>query len=270
MESKVDYYEVLGVDHDADARTIKRAFLKKARTLHPDVNKAPDAEEKFKEVNEAYSVLSDEQKRANYDRYGDPNGPAGFGAGGVDVSDIFGGFGMDDIFSSFFGGGASGGRAARTAGRDMGITLRVSLAEAASGCTKTIAYDRLAPCDDCNGSGCAEDGHVTTCSRCHGTGRVVTVQRTILGQMQTQSECPACHGTGHTIDHPCETCGGQGRTPNHETVKIDVPAGVHSGQSLRVEGYGEAGVRGDTSGDLIVRIEVVEGDRFQRQGDDLF
>ena len=270
MESKVDYYEVLGVDHDADARTIKRAFLKKARTLHPDVNKAPDAEEKFKEVNEAYSVLSDEQKRANYDRYGDPNGPAGFGAGGVDVSDIFGGFGMDDIFSSFFGGGASGGRAARTAGRDMGIPLRDSLAEAASGCTKTVAYDRLAPCDDCNGSGCAEDGHVTTCSRCHGTGRVVTVQRTILGQMQTQSECPACHGTGHTIDHPCETCGGQGRTPNHETVKIDVPAGVHSGQSLRVEGYGEAGVRGDTSGDLIVRIEVVEGDRFQRQGDDLF
>lgn len=270
MESKVDYYEVLGVDHDADARTIKRAFLKKARTLHPDVNKAPDAEEKFKEVNEAYSVLSDEQKRANYDRYGDPDGPAGFGGAGVDVSDIFGGFGMDDIFSSFFGGGAGGGRAARTAGRDMGITLRVSLAEAASGCTKTVAYDRLAPCDDCNGSGCAEGGHVTTCSRCHGTGRVVTVQRTILGQMQTQSECPACHGTGHTIDRPCETCGGQGRTPNHETVKIDVPAGVHSGQSLRVEGFGEAGVRGDTSGDLIVRIEVIEGDRFQRQGDDLF
>ncbi len=259
MESKVDYYEVLGVDHDADARTIKRAFLKKARTLHPDVNKAPDAEEKFKEVNEAYSVLSDEQKRANYDRYGDPNGPAGFGAGGVDVSDIFGGFGMDDIFSSFFGGGASGGRAARTAGRDMGITLRVSLAEAASGCTKTVAYDRLAPCDDCNGSGCAEGGHVTTCSRCHGTGRVVTVQRTILGQMQTQSECPTCHGTGHTIDHPCETCGGQGRTPNHETVKIGRSRGRPSGQSLRVEGYGEAGVRGDTSGDLIVRIEVVEG-----------
>ena len=270
MEAKVDYYEVLGVDHDADARTIKRAFLKKARTLHPDVNKAPDAEEKFKEVNEAYSVLSDEQKRANYDRYGDPDGPGGFGGAGVDVSDIFGGFGMDDIFSSFFGGGAGGGRAARTAGRDMGITLRVSLAEAASGCTKTVAYDRLAPCDDCNGSGCAEGGHVTTCSRCHGTGRVVTVQRTILGQMQTQSECPECHGTGHTIDHPCETCGGQGRTPNHETVKIEVPAGVHSGQTLTVEGFGEAGVRGDRSGDLIVRVEVVEGDRFQRQGDDLF
>lgn len=272
MEAKIDYYEVLGVDHDADARAIKRAYIKKARTLHPDVNDAPDAEERFKEVNEAYSVLSDEQKRANYDRYGDPNGPAGFGGGYADVSDIFGGFGMDDIFSSFFGGGASagGGRTARTAGRDMGITLRVSLADAARGVTKTITYDRLAPCDDCNGTGAAEGGKVTTCSRCHGTGRVVTVQRTILGQMQTQSECPECHGTGKVIDHPCETCGGQGRTPNHETVKIDVPAGVHSGQSLKVEGYGEAGIRGDRSGDLVVRIEVREDERFERQGDDLF
>ncbi len=215
-------------------------------------------------------MLSDERKRANYDRYGDPDGPSGFGGGGVDVSDIFGGFGMDDIFSSFFGGGAAGGRAARTAGRDMGITLRVTLAEAAAGCTKTVAYDRLAPCDDCNGSGCAEGGHVTTCSRCHGTGRAVTVQQTILGQMQTQSECPVCHGTGHSIDHPCETCGGQGRTPNHETVKVDIPAGVHSGQSLKVEGFGEAGIRGDRSGDLIVRVEVVEGERFQREGDDLY
>ncbi len=269
MEAKVDYYEVLGVDRDADAKTIKRAFLKKARSLHPDVNKEPDAEERFKEVNEAYSVLSDEQKRSNYDRFGDPDGPGGYGS--VDMSDIFGGFGMDDILSSFFGGGSSGGgRAARTAGRDMGITLRISLAEAASGCTKTVAYDRLAPCDDCNGSGAADGGKVTTCSRCHGSGRVVTVQRTILGQMQTQSECPACHGTGHVIDHPCETCAGQGRTPNHETVKIDVPAGVYSGQSLKVAGFGEAGVRGDTSGDLVVRIEVIEGDRFQRQGDDLY
>ena len=270
MEPKVDYYEVLGVERDADAKTIKRAFLKKARTLHPDVSDAPDAEERFKEVNEAYSVLSDEQKRANYDRYGDPNGPGGFG-GGVDVSDIFGGFGMDDIFSSFFGGGASSaGRAARTAGRDMGITLRISLSEAASGCTKTVAYDRLAPCDDCNGSGAAPDGHVTTCAHCHGTGVVVTVQRTILGQMQSQSVCPTCHGSGQVIDHPCESCEGQGRTPNHETVKIDVPAGVYSGQSLKVAGYGEAGVRGDRSGDLVVRIDVLEDERFQRQGDDLY
>jgi molecular chaperone DnaJ len=274
LDSKTDYYDVLGVEHDADARTIKRAFLKKARKLHPDVSDAPDAEERFKEVNEAYSVLSDDRKRANYDQYGDPNGPAGFGGGGdyVDMSDIFGGgFGMNDIFDSFFGGGGGGGgRAQQSRGRDMGISLKVSLAEAAAGCTKTIAYDRLAPCDDCNGTGVAEGGSVKTCPRCHGTGRVVTVQRTILGQMQTQSACPDCHGTGHVVDHPCETCEGQGRAPSREKVDIKVPAGIHSGQSLKVDGYGEAGMRGDRSGDLVVQVEVADDERFSRQGDDLF
>ncbi|RRF90340.1 MAG: molecular chaperone DnaJ [Coriobacteriaceae bacterium] len=269
-----DYYEVLGVERDADAKTIKRAFLKKARKLHPDVNKAPDAEAKFKEVNEAYSVLSDERKRANYDRYGTAEGPGGFGSDYVDMSDIFGGgFGIDDIFDSFFGGGRQGGAsgaAARTRGRDMGITLKITLAEAAAGCIKTIAYDRLAPCDDCNGTGVAEGGHVKTCEKCHGTGRVVQVQRTIFGQMQTQTTCPDCGGTGKVVDKPCETCEGQGRTPSRETVDVEVPAGVHSGQSLRVKGKGEAGVRGDASGDLVVRIEVAEDKTFQRQGDDLF
>ena len=186
MEPKKDYYEVLGVDHDADARTIKRAFLKLARKLHPDVSDAPDAEERFKEVNEAYTVLSDDQKRANYDRYGDPNGPAGFGSDYVDVSDIFGGggFGFGDIFGR-------GGAQARTRGRDMGIHLRITLAEAAAGCKKTVSYERLAPCDDCGGTGVAEGGHAKTCDRCHGSGRVVEVQRTIFGQMQSQSTCPA-------------------------------------------------------------------------------
>ena len=270
-----DYYEILGVDHNADAKTIKRAFLKKARQLHPDVNDAPDAEEKFKEVNEAYSVLSDDTKRANYDAYGNPDGPGGFGGGSgyVDMSDIFGGMGMGDIFSSFFGGaagGAAGARKVRTRGRDMGISLRISLAEAAAGCTKTIAYDRLAPCDDCDGSGLGEGGAVTTCERCHGTGQVVTVQRTILGQMQTQTSCPVCGGTGHIVDHPCDTCGGQGRTPSHETVSVDIPAGVRTGAQIRVEGKGEAGVRGDQSGDLLVSIEVRQDEVFHRQGDDLF
>ena len=185
MEPKKDYYEVLGVDHDADAKTIKRAFLKLARKLHPDVSDAPDAEERFKEVNEAYTVLSDDQKRANYDRYGDPNGPAGFGSDYVDVSDIFGGggFGFGDIFDSFFGGQGRGGAQTRTRGRDMGIHLRITLAEAAAGCKKTVSYERLAPCDDCGGTGVAEGGHAKTCDRCHGSGRVVEVQRTIFGQM---------------------------------------------------------------------------------------
>lgn len=273
VEPKKDYYEVLEVPRDADAKTIKRAFLKKARKLHPDVSDAPDAEERFKEVNEAYSVLSDDQKRANYDRYGDPNGPAGFGSDYVDVSDIFGGggFGFGDIFDSFFGGGA--GRAAgqaRTRGRDMGIRLTVTLEEAAAGCHKTVAYTRLAPCEDCGGTGAAEGGKMHTCERCHGTGRVVEVQRTIFGQMQTQATCPACGGQGQVIDHPCETCEGQGRTPSREKVEVQVPAGVHSGQTLTVEGKGEAGLRGDTCGNLVVSIEVEESDRFERRGDDLY
>ncbi len=271
MEPKRDFYEVLGVARDADQRTIKRAFLKLARTLHPDVNKEPDAEERFKEVNEAYSVLSDERKRANYDQYGNPDGPGGFGSDFVDMSDIFGGgFGMSDIFDSFFGGGGSrGARATRTRGRDMGITLRISLVEAATGVTKTVAYDRLAPCDDCNGTGVAEGGHEATCEHCHGTGRVVEVQRTIFGQMQSQTTCPMCHGSGRVVDNPCETCQGEGRTPSHETVKVDIPAGIHSGQSIRVSGRGEAGVRGDVSGDLVVTIQVLEDEHFERQGDDL-
>jgi len=272
LESKRDYYEVLGVDRDADQRTIKRAFLKLARTLHPDVNKEPDAEVRFKEVNEAYSVLSDERKRANYDQFGNPDGPGGYGSDFVDMSDIFGGgFGISDIFDSFFGGGgARGGRAVRTRGRDMGITLRITLAEAAAGCTKTIAYERLSPCEDCNGTGIAEGGHEKTCDRCHGSGRVVEVQRTIFGQMQSQTTCPVCNGSGRVVENPCDTCQGEGRTPSHETVKVDIPAGVHSGQSIRVEGRGEAGVRGDVAGDLIVTLQILEDERFERQGDDLY
>lgn len=273
MEAKRDYYEVLGVSRDADQRTIKRAFLKLARSLHPDVNKEPDAEARFKEVNEAYSVLSDERKRSNYDQFGNPDGPGGFGSEYVDMSDIFGGGfgGMGDIFDSFFGGGgARASRQARTRGRDMGITLRITLAEAARGCTKTVAYDRLSPCDDCNGTGIAEGGRETVCEHCHGTGRVVEVQRTIFGQMQSQSTCPVCHGSGRVVDNPCDTCQGEGRTPSHETVKVEIPAGVHSGQSIRIEGHGEAGVRGDVSGDLVVTMQVVEDQRFERQGDNLF
>lgn len=271
MDQKRDYYEVLGVDRDADAKTIKRAFLRKARSLHPDVNKEPGAEERFKEVNEAYSVLSDERRRANYDRFGTPDGPGGFGSDYVDLSDIFGGSGFSDIFDSFFGGGAAGGgRAARTRGRDMGITLRITLEEAASGCTKTVAYDRLAPCDDCGGSGLAEGGHERTCSRCNGSGRVVEVQRTIFGSMQTQATCPECGGSGRVVDRPCETCGGQGRTPARETVEVVVPAGIRAGQALTVEGKGEAGIRGERGGDLVVRVDVLAHETFERQGDDLY
>lgn len=272
MSEKRDYYEVLGVARDADQRTIKRAFLKKAREVHPDVNKSAGAEEQFKELNEAYSVLSDEQKRANYDRFGTADGP-GMGSGYVDISDIFGGMGVDDIFSSFFGGGAAGGgsrgRAQRRAGRDMAISLSVTLEEAALGCTKTIGYDRLAPCEDCSGTGRAEGASEKQCARCHGTGYVTTVQRSIFGQMQSSSPCPDCNGEGTVIDHPCDMCDGQGRTPVHEKLDVDIPAGISTGRQLRLSGYGEAGYRGAASGDLIVNVQVAEHARFTRQGDDL-
>ena len=271
MSDKRDYYEVLGVERDADARTIKRAFLKKAREVHPDVSDDPDAEMKFKEVNEAYSVLSDEQKRANYDRFGTADGMGG--SGYVDFSDIFGGMGMDDIFSSFFGGGAAGGHAGRQQrrqGRDMAISLSVTLEEAAQGCTKTISYDRLAPCEDCRGTGLAEGAKEEPCKRCHGTGYVTQVQRSIFGQVQSSAPCPDCHGEGTVIDHPCDMCDGQGRTPTHEKLDIKVPAGISSGRQLRVSGYGEAGYRGAPAGDLIVSVEVERHDRFERHGDDLY
>ena len=273
MAEKKDFYELLGVARDADQKTIKRAFLKLARKLHPDVSDDPHAEEKFKEVNEAYSVLSDEQKRANYDRDGDPNGPSGFGGGYVDMSDIFGGGfgGFGDIFDSFFGGSHGGrGAAQRTRGSDMGIRLSITLEEAAAGVTKTISYNRLSTCDDCNGTGLGEGGKIEDCPRCHGTGTVVQVQNTVFGQMQSQTVCPECQGTGKKVEHACETCGGQGRTPDHERVSVEIPAGVHSGQSISIAGKGEAGVRGDTSGDLIVTIEVSQHKDFERRGDDLF
>lgn len=272
VSDKRDYYEVLGVDKDADQRTIKRAFLKKARTVHPDVSDDPEAEEKFKELNEAYSVLSDEQKRANYDRFGTADGP-GMGSGYVDFNDIFGGMGVDDIFSSFFGGGGgSSARASqqRRAGRDMAIALTISLEEAARGCTKTISYERLAECEDCKGTGAADGGKVVTCTRCGGSGYVTSVRSSLFGQVQSTSPCPECQGQGNVIDRPCDMCDGQGRTPTHEKLDIEVPAGIASGRQLRVSGYGEAGFRGAASGDLIVSIQVAEHERFTRRQDDLY
>ena len=152
----------------------------------------------------------------------------------------------------------------------MAISLSVTLEEAALGCKKTISYDRLAPCEDCNGTGRAEGAQEKQCSRCHGTGYVTTVQRSFLGQVQSSSPCPDCHGEGTVIDHPCETCDGQGRTPSHEKIDIDIPAGVSTGRQLRVSGFGEAGLRGEPSGDLIVNVRVADHERFKRNGDDLY
>ena len=274
-----DLYGVLGVDKNATEAEIKKAYRHKARELHPDVNKAPDAEEKFKELNEAYDILSDPQKKAQYDRFGSipgaasgAGGPAG--AGYVDLEDLFGGGfgGMGDIFTTFFngfGGGVSGARQVRKEGHDMKVGLRLTLEEVATGCKKELVYDRLAPCPDCNATGLGENGKEVKCSKCNGTGRVVAVQRTFLGEMQTATTCPDCGGTGTKIEGACPECGGQGRVPDRQRVSVDIPAGIADGQQLRVSHYGEAGIQGATAGDLIVTVRVKKHDYYEREGANL-
>lgn len=271
-----DLYEILGVSKDASESEIKKAYRRRARELHPDVNKAADAEDQFKELNEAYDVLSDPNKRAQYDRFGTIPGAAGGGYGGgsgyVDFDDLFGGGfgGMGDIFSSFFGGqGGQGGRPARKEGRDMGVGLRITLEEVARGVEKEIVYDRLAPCPDCKGTGLGENGKVVTCPECGGKGRVVSVQRTFLGDMQTATTCKKCNGTGSSIENPCPECEGQGRVPDRQRVTVKVPAGIRDGQQLRMGGFGEAGIQGAQAGDLIVTCRVQPHEFFERDGDDL-
>ena len=269
-----DLYEVLGVSRNATDDEIKKAFRKQARKLHPDVNKSPNAEEEFKELNEAYDVLSDPNKRAYYDRTGTTPGAAGgagpYGTGYVDFEDIFGGGfgGMGDIFSSFFSG-MGGNATARREGRDMGVGLRLTLEEVATGAKKEIVYDRLAPCPDCDGTGLGEGGREVTCPDCNGSGRVYSVQRTFLGDMRTTSTCNRCGGTGHTIDNPCPECEGQGRVPDRQRVTVEVPAGIRDSQQLRITGFGEAGLRGAASGNLIVTCRIQPHDFFEREGDNL-
>ena len=196
---------------------------------------------------------------------GNPYGGQGY----VDFDDLFGG--MGDLFSTFFGGGGSGGGRAqqRREGRDMGVGLRLTLEEVAKGAKKEIVYDRLAPCPDCDGTGLGEDGKEVTCEECHGTGRVVTVQHTFLGDMQSATTCPACHGTGTVIDNPCPECEGQGRVPDRQRVSVEIPEGIRDGQQLRIHGFGEAGMQGAPAGDLIVTVRIAPDEFFERDGDNL-
>ncbi len=266
--ASTDYYEVLGVARDASAEEIKKAFRKKARETHPDVSDGDNAEEEFKRINEAYEVLSDDQKRSMYDQYGtaDPR-QAGYDGGFNDFGGGFGGF--EDIFSVFMGGMGGGQQRVRLEGRDMRGQTVITLQEAATGVAKDIPVTRVGPCPTCNASGAAPGGTVMTCPVCNGAGQRRTQRRTILGVMESVAPCDNCGGTGKVVEPPCPACGGDGRTRVSETVSVTIPAGIDDGGTLRVSGKGEAGIRGAQAGDLLLTVHVKAHDYLHREGDDL-
>ncbi|MGX7023406.1 molecular chaperone DnaJ [Vagococcus hydrophili] len=275
--AKRDYYEVLGVPKTATDDELKKAYRKLSKKFHPDINKEPDAEDKFKELSEAFEVLSDSQKRAAYDQYGhastDPNfGAGGFGGGFGDFGGggSFGGF--EDIFESFFGGG--GGRNsnpnAPRQGSDLQYTLDLSFNEAIFGLEKSIRYNREDDCATCNGSGAKPGTQPETCSKCHGAGTINVERQTPLGRMMSRQACDQCQGTGQTIKDKCSTCNGAGRIVKSHSVKVNVPAGVEDGQQMRLAGQGEAGSNGGPYGDLYVVFRVEESPIFERDGSEIF
>lgn len=292
-DQKRDYYEVLGIDKSADAAAVKKAYRKLAMKYHPDVNKEPDAEDKFKEINEAYEVLSDEEKRRAYDAYGfagvDPNFGAGqgnpFQGGGMNFEDLFGGggfssggfgggFGGFDSIFDMFGGGGSRSRTYQNTrpmqGDDMQMNMRISFMDAVKGKTETIKVDVDEPCEHCHGSGAEHPSDVETCSKCHGTGTVYEQVRTPFGTIQQQVQCDQCHGKGETIKEACHVCGGKGYEHKTVTLNINIPQGIRNGQKIRVPGRGGMGINGGPNGDLYIQIQVAPDPVFTRQGNDIY
>ena len=274
-QEKRDYYEVLGVSKGASEDEIKRAYKKLARKYHPDMNPGDkEAEEKFKEVNEANEVLSDPDKKARYDQFGfagvDPNYGAGggYGAGGFDFGDL------GDIFGSFFGGGFGGGGQRRRNGPQRGESIRMSVSvdftEAAFGCEKEVTVERSEQCPTCKGNGCAPGTTPEVCPDCHGSGAVTQSQRTPFGVMQTQAVCGKCRGTGKIIHQPCPDCHGSGRARQRKTVKVNIPAGIDNGQTISLRGQGHAGKNGGPNGDLLITVMVKPHDIFRREGTSVF
>jgi molecular chaperone DnaJ len=262
-----DYYELLGVSRTATPEELKKAYRRLARQLHPDVNDAPDAADRFKEVTTAYEVLSDPQKRATYDRGGNPLGGAG-GAGGFGGA----GFSFDDIMDAFFGGGGGSSRGPRSRvqrGQDALLRLRVDLAEAAFGVTHELKVDTAVLCERCSGSGAEDDSSTVTCGTCHGHGEVQQVQRTPLGSVRTARPCPTCHGYGSVIQDPCHECNGDGRVRSRRTLTVSIPAGVDQGTRIQLAGEGEVGPGGGPAGDLYIEVEVDRHPVFTRKGDQL-
>lgn len=268
MAGKRDYYEVLGVPRGAGEEDIRKAFRRLARQCHPDVSKDGDAEARFKEVNEAYEVLSDSQKRQMYDRFGHVD-PRGFGSGtgptGTPFDDMVG-----DLFESFFGGmGSTNRRGATQRGGDLQYDLALTLEEAAYGIEKQVEVVRWGTCSTCNGTGAKPGSQPAACQSCNGTGEIRRVQSTLFGQFVNVLVCDRCHGEGKLVTDPCLTCRGNGRVRSPRKIAVKVPAGVDDGQQIRLSGEGEAGARSGPAGNLYVRLHVAEHPIFKRQGNDL-
>ena len=273
-ENKRDYYEVLGVQKNASEDEIKKAYRSLAKKYHPDMNPGDkEAEVKFKEVNEAYAVLSDSEKRSKYDRFGhdafDPSAGGGGGFGG------FGGMDFDfgDIFSSFFGGGGGGGRSRANMpieGDDVATRITIDFNEAVFGCKKEVNFARIEACGDCGGSGAEKGTTPETCGDCGGTGRVTVRQQTMLGYMQTQRACSKCGGKGKIIKKPCKNCNGKGRVKINKKLEVNIPEGIDDGQNIILRGQGSAGINGGPNGDLIIEIRVKEDKIFEREGNNVY
>lgn len=269
MADKRDFYEVLGIGKDASEADIKKAFRTQAKKYHPDMNPGDkEAEAKFKEVNEAYEVLSNPEKKSRYDQFGhagvDPNYGAGQGGAGG-----FGGFGAEgfgDIFDSFFGGFSSSASSnAPRQGSDIEITANLTFEEAAFGVTKEISFKRVESCPDCGGSGAKKGTQPEVCQQCRGTGQIKRMQRTILGNMMTSSPCPHCGGKGKIIKTPCSTCNGKGIVQKNKKIKLDIPEGIDNGQYLQKRGFGNIGANGGPYGDLIIGIRIAPHPIFKRR-----
>lgn len=277
-EEKRDYYDVLGVDKSVNDDELKKAYRKAAKKYHPDLHPGDaEAEKNFKEVNEAYEVLSDKEKRARYDQFGHAGVDPNFGAGGGGFGGGFtGDFGdLGDIFSSFFGGGFGGGGRrsnpnAPRRGNDASTSVNLSFEEAAKGCKKDVKITKIDNCPDCSGSGCEKGSSAKSCPVCHGSGQVSVTQRTPFGVMQTQKVCDNCHGSGKIIDKPCHTCAGKGRIRHTVEKSVEIPAGIDDGQVINMRGGGDAGVNGGPAGDLRINVNVRPHPIFTRDGYDVF
>ncbi len=279
MAEKRDYYEVLGVSKSASDDEIKKAYRKKAKMYHPDLHpNDKECEEKFKEVNEAYEVLSDPDKKSKYDQFGHAGVDPNFGAGQGGGFGGFGGFGdVEDIFNSFFGGsgfgGFGGGRSNANApvqGRDIETRINIDFMDACKGMKKNLKYTHLEKCPDCNGSGAAPGTSAKTCPDCHGTGKVKVTQRTPFGNISQVTGCSKCGGTGQVIDTPCKKCGGKGVSKTTVNREIEIPAGINDGQTLRISGGGHCGKNGGGNGDLLILVNVRPDPIFERKGFDIW